>query len=61
MINNDRIMTLYNNITKIKKVELYLWKDDEVIDNEYKFEETMNISKMMKEAIENNKNILIYR
>ena len=54
-------MTLYNNITKIKKVELYLWKDDEVIDNEYKFEETMNISKMMKEAIENNKNILIYR
>ncbi|MBQ6943999.1 MAG: hypothetical protein IJN43_06665 [Ruminococcus sp.] len=61
VINNDRIMTLYNNITKIKKVELYLWKDDEVIDKEYKFEETMNVSKMMKEAIENNKNILIYR
>lgn len=61
IINNDRIMTLFNNISRIKKVELYLWEDDEIIDNEYKFTETMNISKMMKEAIENNRNILIYR
>lgn len=61
IVNNDRIMTLFNNISRIKKFELYLMEDDEVIDNEYKFTKTMNISKMMKEAIENNKNILIYR
>ncbi len=61
VINNDKMMTLFNNIFRTKKFELYLWKDDEVIDNEYKFEEAMNISKMMKETIENNKNILIYR
>lgn len=54
-------MTLFNNISRIKKVELYLWDDDDIIDNEYKFTETMNNSKMMKEAIENNRNILIYR
>lgn len=46
---------------RINAFELYLWKDDESIEQEYVFLSTMNISEIMEEAIKNSMNIKVFR
>ena len=40
-----------------KKFELYLWKDDESIDNEYEFTPDMDINELLLNTLERNSNI----
>ena len=40
-----------------KKFDLYLWKDDESIDNEYELTQDMDINEILLNILENDSNI----
>ena len=60
-IDNNSITTLFENIYTLDAVEIYLWEDDETINNKIKLTESLDINRKMKEAITNCQNIIIYR
>ena len=61
IIKAESINILFEEIMRINAFELYLWKDDESIEQEYEFLSTMNISEIMEKAIKNSKNIKVFR
>lgn len=61
IIKAESINILFEEIMIINAFELYLWKDDESIEQEYEFLSTMNISEIMEKAIKNSKNIKVFR
>ena len=40
-----------------KKFDLYLWKDDESIDNEYEFTQDMDINELLLNTLESDADI----